>query len=365
MKVGHVRERSPGRWELRWKDGAKRLHTETVDASSQRAAEVELSKRVAQAEGGIVANAPARMTLGDYLPQWLASLDLKPVTRQNYASTVRTYLAPGLGHLRLKELSASAIRVAFMKWHAAGAARSSLRQVKVVLQSCLRSALLDDLIAVNPMDKLRARKGEKNPLPIAMPPKAIPVPAAKIAELLAADGGHYQIAIVLLVAAGLRRGEALGLRWRNVDIEGGRITIAEQRVPLTGGARFAEPKSASSARTIKLPVEAIEALREHWRSTATALLAGGIRLTEDHTVACNALGEPLDPNAFGSWARRRGFKLHNLRHAHLSKLVNSGVPIAAVSARAGHSTIATTLGTYVHAESTDDDKAAAVAGGFW
>jgi integrase len=364
MKAGHIRQRSAGSFELRWRAGGK-VRTETIKVKSRRAAEVELAKRIAQAEGGIVANAPARMTLGDYLPQWVAGLDLKPVTRQNYASTVRTYLAADLGHLRLKELSASAIRTAFMEWHAAGAARSSLRQVKVVLQSCLRSALLDDLIAVNPMDKLRARKGEKNPLPIAMPPKAVPVSPDKIAELLAADGGHYQIAVVLMVGAGLRRGESLGLRWRNVDLDAGRIKIVEQRVPLTGGAHFAEPKSASSARTIKLPTEAIEALREHWRSMATALLAVGIRLTEDHTVACNALGEPLDPNAFGSWARRRGFKLHNLRHAHLSKLVNSGVPIAAVSARAGHSTIATTLGTYVHAEDADDEKAATVAGGFW
>jgi integrase len=58
-----------------------------------------------------------------------------------------------------------------------------------------------------------------------------------------------------------------------------------------------------------------------------------------------------------------GFKLHNLRHAHLSALANSGIPIAAVSKRAGHSTIATTIATYVHADDADDEAAAAVAGG--
>jgi len=63
----------------------------------------------------------------------------------------------------------------------------------------------------------------------------------------------------------------------------------------------------------------------------------------------------------GSWARRRGFKLHNLRHAHLSALANSGIPIAAVSKRAGHSSIATTIATYVHAEDADDEAAAVVA----
>jgi integrase len=264
----------------------------------------------------------------------------------------------------LRELSASSIRSAFLQWAADGKARSSLRQVKIVLQSCLRSALLDDLLAVNPMEKLRARKGEKNPLPIGMPPKAIPVAPEKIAELLTADtDSPYHIAIVLMIAGGLRRGEALGLRWRNVDLDAGKITITEQRVPLIGGAHFAEPKSASSKRTIKLPSEAIDALKAHWRSTATALLAIGVRLTEDHTVACNPTGEPLDPNSFGSWARRRGFKLHNLRHAHLSKLVNSGIPIAAVSKRAGHSSIATTIATYVHADDADDAAAADVIAG--
>ena len=94
---------------------------------------------------------------------------------------------------------------------------------------------------------------------------------------------------------------------------------------------------------------------------AERLLALGVRLAPEMTVACNAIGEPLDPNSFGSWARRRGFKLHNLRHAHLSALANSGIPIAAVSKRAGHATIATTIATYVHADDADDLAAAEAA----
>jgi integrase len=309
----------------------------------------------------VALSGPARLTLGEYLPKWLAGLDLKPLTRQNYASVVRTYLDPDLGHCRLRELSASTIRAAFVKWLGEGTARSSLRQVKVVLQSCLRSALLDDLIAVNQMDRLRAQKGTKDPLPIGPPPKAVPVAPAKIAELLAEDDTPYKIAIILMIAGGLRRGESLGLRWRNVDLDNGRITIAEQRVPLIGGAHFAEPKAAASVRTIALPPNAVDALKAHRKATAEQLLAIGVRLTAAMTVACNALGEPLEPDTFGKWARRRGFKLHNLRHAHLSALANSGIPIAAVSKRAGHSTIATTIATYVHAEGADDEAAAAVA----
>jgi integrase len=355
--AGHIRQRSPGSFELRWRAGGK-TRTETVKARSQREAEKELAKRVA---ANVALNGPARLTLGEFLPTWLAGLDVKPLTRQSYASIVRTYLAPDLGHCRLRELSAATIRAAFIKWLNEGTARSSLRQVKIVLQSCLRSALLDDLIAVNPMDRLRVRKGQNNPLPIAAPPRAKPVPPSKIAELLADDDGPYKIAVILMIAAGIRRGESLGLRWRNVDLDHGRITIMEQRVPLIGGAHFAEPKAAASVRTIVLPPNAIDALKTHRKATAERLLACGIRLSPTTTVACNAIGEPLDPNSFGSWARRRGFKLHNLRHAHLSALANSGIPIAAVSKRAGHATIATTIATYVHADDADDEAAAAVA----
>ena len=359
--TGHIRQRSPGSYELRWRAGRK-VRTATIKAPSHRAAEIELAKRVADAQIGRFANAPAKLTLGAFMDTWLAGLDVKPLTRQGYTSVVRFYLQPDLGQHRLRDLTSGVIRAAFMKWLGEGSARSSLRQVKIVLQSCLRSAVLDDLIAVWPMDKLRARKGEKNPLPIGMPPKAKPVAIEKIATLLT-ERSDYRIAIVLMVAAGLRRGESLGLRWRNCDLDRGKISIVEQRVPLTGGANFADPKAAASVRTITLPVQAIEALKAHRRALAESLLSCGVRLTSEMTVACNAAGAPLDPNSFSSWARRRGFKLHNLRHAHLSALANSGIPIAAVSKRAGHSTIATTIATYVHAEDADDEAAALVAAG--
>src|SRR5215469_8569915 len=186
MKIGHVRERSPGRWELRWKDQAKRLHTTTVNAKSERDAYSQLAALAAAPQA-----APNRMTVADFATTWLAGMDIAPLTRQGYASVLKNYIVADLGQVRLKDLNASMIRAAFMKWYAEGAAKSSLRQVKVVLQSCLRSALIDDLIddliAVNPMDKLRSRKGQPDPLPVAMSPKAVPVAADKIAELLASD----------------------------------------------------------------------------------------------------------------------------------------------------------------------------------
>jgi integrase len=362
MSAGHVRQRGENRWELRWRAAGK-VRTVTVAAKSRRDAEKQLATRIADAQIGKGAIAPAKLTVGTYIDEWLAGLDLAPMTMVGYTSVAKLYLKPDLGHVRLRDLGAPAIRLAFMKWHARGLARSTLRRVKVCLQSCLRSALLDDLIAVSPMDRLRKRKGERDPLPVAMSPRATPVPADKITELLA-EQSEYRIAIVLMVAAGLRRGETVGLRWRNVDLEAGKIRVVEQRLPLNGGAIFAEPKATASVRTITLPPEAVADLRVHRTAEAERLLSLGIRLTPEATVVCDALGQPVSPKAISEWARRRGFKLHNIRHAHLSALANSGIPIAAVSKRAGHSTIATTIATYVHADDADDEAAAAVAGRF-
>ena len=354
--IGHARQRGEGRWEIRYRINRK-LQTATIAARSEREAMAEIARRVA---AGVALTGSAKATLGDYLPRWLASIDAKPTTLETYRSVVRRFLAPGLGDMRLRELTPSAIRAAFLKWHAEGASRSYLRKVKIVLGSCLRSAIDDDLIGSNPMDRLRTRKGQKNPLPISAPAKAVPIDRAKIAELLAEES-EYRAALVLMVSGGLRRGEALALRWRNVDLDRGKISVTEQRVSLIGGARVMEPKSASGVRSIALPIEAVEQLKAHRAAMRERLFSNGVKLTDATTVVCRDDGQPIDPNAIQKWASRRGIKLHNLRHAHLSSLANRGVPIAAIAARAGHSSIAVTLATYIHADEADDAAAAKVA----
>jgi hypothetical protein len=120
--IGHARpsNRAKTRWEIKYAINRKTQYA-TIDAKSEREALAEIARRVT---AGVALSGSAKTTLGDYLPRWLESLDLRPVTRANYASVVRTYLAPDLGGYRLRELKPSAIRAAFIKWHAAGAARS-------------------------------------------------------------------------------------------------------------------------------------------------------------------------------------------------------------------------------------------------
>src|SRR3954453_15719644 len=98
MKIGHVRERSPNRWELRWRDAAHKLHTRTVTAKSERDAHGQLAALAAAP----ASNAPHKRTLAEGLRSWHDALDAAPVTRQHYRSLIDQWLIPELGNVRLR-----------------------------------------------------------------------------------------------------------------------------------------------------------------------------------------------------------------------------------------------------------------------
>lgn len=350
-------QRGPNSWRSKIERGDRQF-TRTIKATSRRAALKLEAAFVAEIDENRVGTASAKLTFGAYLDTWLDGLTLRPVTIQGYRSMVRSKIKPALGSLPIRTLSPIDIKRAFAGWATTQFSASSRTQLRNVLSSALRTAEQLELISRNPMSRLRGM------LPIGAPPEAVPTSPEKITELLSSDLGHYRPAVVLMISAGLRRGEALGLRWANFDADRGTIRITEQLIRLAGGAVFGPPKSDAGTRTIKLPQEAIDELRAHRIAKREQLFAKGHRLTDDTTVACDGRGQPLQPHVFTSWCQRHGFNAHGLRHAHLSALANSGkVPISAVSKRAGHSTIATTIATYVHAEAADDDMAADVAGG--
>ena len=258
--------------------------------------------------------------------------------------------------------------MAFNEWKAGGhrgrpLARSTLQQLKVVLSGVLSEAVRADLIAKSPLDKLKARRGQKNPLPVGDPPEAEPLSQEMINQLLASDQNcPYFPGLVLAIAAGMRRGEICGLRWSNVDLDAGTVRVVEQLVPAKGGSAVSTTKSENGVRSITLPPFAVELLHSHRLRVAEQLLRVGVRLSSEHTVCMWQDGRPLVPTSFTKWCGARGFKLHAARHAHASALLNSSesVPLKAIAKRLGHSDIKTTIGVYGHLAKDADDKAAEV-----
>src|SRR5437763_6519183 len=218
MKIGHVRERALGRWELRWRDAGHKLRTTTVSARSERDAHAQL---VALA-GAPASNAPHKMTVEDWLRSWHAALDVAAVTRLNYKSVIENWLIPELGAVRLRELSPIAVKGAFTRMATRGRKPSTLGQVRNVLASALREAERLDIIPRSPLDKLRGA------LPIAGSPAAQPADKATVDLALAQTpvNDPYRMGLLLALACGLRRGEICGLRWR--DVEDDKIVVREQ-----------------------------------------------------------------------------------------------------------------------------------------
>src|SRR5262249_44601925 len=150
--VGHIRQRSPGSFELRWRAGGK-YRTETIKARSEHAAGKELAKRIAAATAGQFSNAPARLTCGDWFDKWLGTFIGAPVTLANYRSVIDCHLTPHLGTIKLRQLAPVEIKRAFVEM-AKTFKPSTLRQVRTVLASALRDAEALEMIPRSPLDKL-------------------------------------------------------------------------------------------------------------------------------------------------------------------------------------------------------------------
>jgi integrase len=232
-------------------------------------------------------------------------------------------------------------------------ARSTLGLLRKTLHAALQRALELELIARHPMAPLRSR------LPTGAAPEAKVIDAEAAAALVdRAAGTPYHSAIVLAVACGLRRGEACGLRWRNVDFDAGQLHVDEARVPARKGIATGKTKSGRS-RSIRIPEFALALLRQHRVFQAEQLLKLGVRVDGNVHVCTRADGSPINPMSLSAWCRTNSpIGFHGLRHTHAFLLLNGGASVKAVSCRLGHSSAALTLGIYAHVLPGADEDAA-------
>jgi integrase len=361
MKGGHIRSRSPGSWELRWRAAGK-TRTATF-RGGRREAEKELRRRMGDADRGIAAEAPASLTAAAWFHQWLEIVrpDVRPITFDRYEAAIRLYLSPALGAIRLRDLSPRDIQTAFTRWAQSGRrrggdgglARSSLGLLRKVLHAALQRALELELIGRHPMAPLRKR------LPIGAAPEAKVIDADAIAALLdRAHGTPYHPALLLASACGLRRGEACGLRWGAVDLDAGILNVVETRVPARRGIATGATKTGRS-RSIAIPAFGVALLRQYRLSQAETLLKLGVRLDDDAHVCAHPNGSPINPMSLTAWCKTHApIGFHGLRHSHASLLLTGGASVKAVSARLGHASAAMTLSTYAHLLPGADEDAA-------
>jgi len=377
-KTGHIRERSPGSFELRYDLGTdlatgRRKTVTTTVRGSRKDAERELRRLLHAVDTGQHVD-PNRLTVRDWLCRWLDIIrpELAPRTYGRYAEIVRDQLLPALGNIPLAKLAPAQIQDFHSKLATGerrdgkegGLSSGSRRLVHAVLRISLNRAVELQHLFKNPCDALRRRlpKAEKHEMVTLSPDQATALLQAS------RDRPSVYISIFIALMTGARRGEACALRWRNVDLDRGVIRVAESLEQTKGGTlRFKAPKNGKS-RAITLPTSAIAELRQLKRDQAERLLRVGIRQDGATLLCAQDDGRALAPDvltaAFTRLVRSLGdgfprVHFHSLRHSHATQLLLAGVHPRVAQERLGHATAAMTLDIYSHVTSAMQEDAAA------
>jgi integrase len=168
-------------------------------------------------------------------------------------------------------------------------------------------------------------------------------------------GERLEAFYVLALMTGLRRGELLGLRWEDIDLESRQLQVRRALQRTSSGLRFVDPKSESALRTVVLPRLAVRHLWEHRKRQNTERLTLGEAWHDQGLVFASAVGTPIEPrNVNRRWDELREkaglewLRLHDLRHGCATFLLAAGIPARAIMEVLGHSEIGVTMNTYAH-----------------
>jgi len=246
---GHIRQRSPGTRELRYSlgtdpaNGRRRIVTTTF-SGDRKVAERELRRLLRAVDTGEHVD-PTRLTVRAWLGHWLDTVreEVSPKTHERYAEIVKNFLNPALGNLPLTKLAPTHIQEAYNDWaaggrrdgKAGGLSPRTRRHIHRILRSALARAVEQQLLARNPAEAFKKR------LPKVERRAMTTLTAEQSARLLAAIA-HTRVywPVLLALATGMRRGEILALRWKNVDLERGTLRVTES---LEQTIRLKGPKS--------------------------------------------------------------------------------------------------------------------------
>jgi integrase len=372
--TGHIRERSPGSWEIRYSlgtnpaTGKRRTATATV-RGSRRDAERELRRLLRTLDTGEHVD-PNRISVREWLATWLDAVrqEVAPKTHERYGEIVNHYLAPALGNLHLAKLAPVHIQAAYNGWatggrrdgREGGLSPRTRRHIHRILSSALARAVEQQLISRNPADAFKKRlpKVERREMGTLTTDQS---------QCLLSALRHTRVYWPLLIAlaTGARRGEILALRWRNVDFDRGTVRVVESLEQTKAGLRFKAPKS-EKARSITLPAFATTELRRLKREQVESLLRVGVRQTAETLLCARADGEPMQPRSLtheftrliGGMKDFPRVRFHDLRHSHATQLLLAGVHPKVAQERLGHSTISVTLDLYSHVSATMQEDAA-------
>ncbi len=360
---GSIRQRSKGSWEVCLDIGTdpatgKRMrHFESVKGT-KRAAQQQMHELLHTLEQGAYVR-PSRLTVAQFLGEWLrdyARPNTAPRTCERYEEIVKVHLIPALGSFPLLALQPRHIQKYYAQALETGRrdGKGGLSALTVhkhhrILYESLRYGVRQGILIRNPAEAVTPPHGQsKKPVMVGVNRVHLILEAAK-------ETPYYDL-FFTLAYTGLRRGELLGLRWGDVDLEKSTLSVVQTLQQLRNGEYiFREPKSKRGRRQIALSPSLAVLFWEHQLKQEHTQKLLGKPLVPTDLVFSHPDGKPFRPNtvsrALQEIARSiglRGMRLHDLRHAHATILLQQGVHPKIVQERLGHSTVATTLDIYSH-----------------
>lgn len=358
MATGHVRKRgaswavvlelprdpATGKRRQEWRGGFR----------TRKEAEAYKTRRQREVDTGVAVE-PSRQSFAEYLADWIdrrrAAGRIRQSTAEEYRRLLRVHVAPRLGALATGALTPAHIDAWLAALHRGDLGQHRVRAAYSLVHGALDAAVRLRLIAANPCDGVEPPRVREAARPIW--------DEAQVARFRALIRGNPLEPLYLLVlGTGIRQGEALGLRWSDLDLERGELAVARQLVyTVAGKYEYTEPKSDPGQRRLSVPAFAVAALRD---------LRGDA--PPDAPVFRDARGRGLrDYHVDYAWRRLRArladaglppITFHDLRHINATVMLAAGISPKTVSQRLGHGSTRFTLDRYGHVTRGMDRRAA-------
>jgi len=310
-----------------------------------------------------------KITVAMWLRRYLAvyCAHLSASTQRGYKNSIEKHLIPRLGAHKLRDLQPVMVQqcvndIASASRPLSGKktkpyAPSFAKQVHLCLHSAMDYAVRDGLVSRNP-----AQFTELPKVPAPTREYCTQEQARDVLDGLA--DSQFLIPVTLCIATGLRRGEALGLQWGDIDFDACTAFIRRQVIISDREVVCKSLKTEKSTRVVPLPETLIPLLKEHKKQQAVQRLAFGKLYRDQGFVCADETGSPMRPDSVSRAAKTvidrvaPGLSLHDLRHTYATLLRQSGVAIEVISSLLGHSNVSTTYAFYVGDDEAAKQKAA-------
>ena len=368
---GSLRKRKDGRWEGRYTAGRDletgRAIYKNVLGKTQAEAKAKLKQAIEEAKG-LDATKAGRYTVGQWMEVWFehyAKVKVRPSSHQTYRGYIDNHIKPNIGKIPLEKLTSLDLQKLYKKLleqgrverieskgQSKGLSPKTVRNIHQIISSAMQLARNQKLITANPAEGCALPRLEHQEM------QTLPVEQLTSFLREAKDSGVFEMYYVEL-ATGLRRGELLGLKWEDIDLERGNLRVRRQIARINGEVVEAPLKTKNAYRTLPLAEDTIGVLEAQRKK------AGG-----SPWVFPSLTDGPISPDSvlhmLHRVLKRAGLprvRFHDLRHTFATLALQNGVDIKTVSGMLGHFSAGFTLDTYAHVTTASQRQAAKTMGG--